>query len=251
MSSVSQAARKEAESRLIYALDVASGDEAVELVAEQGKHHPNLIYKVGITLFFSESGGWSLIKRLFEAGAKRIFLDLKLHDIAVGQVDKAIRVLHGLAEYGVEFLSVHASEGDKALEAYQAAAGPFKLLGITVLTDKDAKDMEQAGITTPIPDLVMARAGSAIRAGIYGIVCSGKELDLLRGVRIPKVVPGIRPTWAASAGGQKRIVTPAAAIEGDAEFLVVGRPMRDGMKYGHDSRVAATAAVIDEMASAL
>jgi len=182
-------------------------------------------YKVGLELFVAE--GERAVEKVKERGG-RIFLDLKLHDIpetVAGAVASAARI-------GVDLLTVHTSGGFAMMSrAAEAAAGQVTILGVTVLTSLAEDDLRAEGIEQTIPEMVKARARIAARAGIAGLVCSPLEIEAARraapGLLI--VVPGIRPAAGAGAakGDQKRVATAGQAIAAGADYLVVGRPIRD------------------------
>ncbi len=204
--------------RLIVALDVASIAEAEALVARLGETVS--FYKIGYQLAFA--GGIDFARVLAGAG-KRVFLDLKLHDIG----NTVARGVEGVARLGASFLSVHAypQTMHAAVDARKGSA--LRLLAVTVLTSYGDADLAAAGYDFTVPELVAERAAQARDVGIDGLVCSGEEAMMLRsnvGAGMILVTPGIRPAGAA-AGDQKRVMTPAAAIAGGADYLVVGRPI--------------------------
>jgi len=204
--------------RLIVALDVASIAEAEALVARLGETVS--FYKIGYQLAFA--GGIDFARVLAGAG-KRVFLDLKLHDIG----NAVARGVEGVARLGASFLSVHAypQTMHAAVDARKGSA--LRLLAVTVLTSYGDADLAAAGYDFTVPELVAERAAQARDVGIDGLVCSGEEAAMLRsnvGAGMILVTPGIRPAGAA-AGDQKRVMTPAAAIAAGADYLVVGRPI--------------------------
>jgi len=184
--------------------------------------------KIGNELFTAQ--GPDGVRALAEAA--RLFLDLKFHDIP-NTVAGAVRSAARLRPF---CLTLHASGGRAmmaaAAEAAREAAGELeiarpKLLGVTVLTSLDGSDLEAVGQRGPVADQVRRLAELAQDSGLDGVVCSPHEIATLRADRGPEfilLVPGIRPTWAAS-GDQKRVTTPADAIAAGADFLVIGRPI--------------------------
>jgi orotidine-5'-phosphate decarboxylase len=182
-------------------------------------------YKVGLELFVAEG------ERAIEAVRKRggrIFLDLKLHDIP----ETVARAVQSARRIEAELLTVHTSGGYEMLSrAAQAAEGHVKILGVTVLTSLLQDDLRAEGIEASIAEMVRARARIAAKAGIAGLVCSSHEIEAARGAApgLFIVVPGIRPATGSgsAAGDQKRIATPESAIRNGADYLVVGRPLRD------------------------
>jgi orotidine-5'-phosphate decarboxylase len=218
--------------RLIVALDVASPREAQALVARLGDAVS--FYKIGYQLGFA--GGLAFASKLIDAG-KQVFLDFKLHDIG-NTVQKGVE---SVAKLGATFLTVHAYPQTMKAAAAGRAGSKLRILGVTVLTSYDDADLAAAGYDMSVPELAAARAAQARDIGIDGLVCSAEEVRGLRDIAGPGMVlvtPGIRPAGSA-AGDQKRIVTPARAIESGADYLVVGRPVVEA----RDPRAAAEAIV--------
>src|ERR1700745_1398169 len=193
--------------------------------AASGAHAEELgetvsFYKIGYQLAFA--GGIDFARVLAGAG-KRIFLDLKLHDIG----NTVARGVESVARLGASCLTVHAypQTMHAAVDARKGSA--LRLLAVTVLTSYDDADLAAAGYDFTVSELVGERAAQARDVGIDGLVCSGAEAATLRaivGAGMVLVTPGIRPAGAA-AGDQKRIMTPAAALTAGADHLVVGRPI--------------------------
>ena len=224
--------------RLIVALDVASVAEAEALVARLGESV--LFYKIGYQLAFA--GGIDFARALASAG-KRIFLDLKLHDIG----NTVAKGVESVARLGASFLTVHAYPQTMHAAVDARRGSNLRLLAVTVLTSYDDADLAAAGYDFTVPELVAERAGQARDVGLDGLVCSGEEAAMLRpiiGVGMLLVTPGIRPAGAA-AGDQKRIMTPSAAIAAGADYLVVGRPI-----VAAPDPQAAAEAIVAEVASA-
>ena len=222
--------------RLIVALDVGSVAAAEALV--EGLGDTAGFYKIGYRLAFA--GGLPLVDRLSAAG-KRVFLDLKLHDIG-NTVEEGVRSVAGL---GATFLTVHAYPQTMRAAAAGRAGSDLKVLAVTVLTSYDDGDAAEAGYAGTVDDLVARRAAQARECGVDGIVCAATEAARVRAVAGPDllvVTPGIRPS-GAEAGDQKRIVTPREALRAGADYLVVGRPVT----AAPDPHGAAKA-ILDEMA---
>src|SRR5262249_40138821 len=178
-------------------------------------------YKIGYQLAFA--GGIDFARVLASAG-KRVFLDLKLHDIG----NAVARGVESVARLGASFLTVHAypQTMHAAVDARKGSA--LRLLAVTVLPSYDDADLAAAGYDFTVSELVAERAAQARDVGIDGLVCSGEEAALLRpmiGAGMVLVTPGIRP-FGAAAGDQKRIMTPAAAIAAGAAHLVLRPPTR-------------------------
>lgn len=207
--------------RLIFALDVDSAEEAESLVRLLGSEVG--VFKVGLELFIS--AGPAVLSRLKKAGARAIFLDLKLHDIPA-TMRGAARAAAGL---GVDMMTCHA---EQARIFTGLDLGPTKLLGVTVLTSLGPEDLAALGYPLELQDpqaLVLKRAQMALDAGCQGVVCSGKEAGVMRaqlGSEALIVCPGIRLADDSGKDDQKRIVTPEAAIRAGASHIVVGRPIR-------------------------
>lgn len=207
--------------RIFIALDFPTAEDAIQMVDRLEGAATS--FKIGLQLFCK--AGPDFVKSLVDRG-KRIFLDLKFHDIP-NTVAGAVR---SVASLGVAMLNVHCSGGLRMLEAAREALpadNPPALLGVTVLTSLDDDDLRDLGVAHSAEGQVLLLARLAREAGLDGVVCSPKELNLLRselGVDFLLVTPGIRPAWAA-VGDQKRITTPKDAVEAGASALVIGRPI--------------------------
>jgi orotidine-5'-phosphate decarboxylase len=204
--------------RLIVALDLPSVERAEAMTALLGDTVG--FYKIGYQLAFA--GGLALVPRLADQG-KKVFVDLKLHDIG----NTVARGVESIAKLGATFLTVHAYPQTMKAAAEARAGTDLKILAVTVLTSYDDGDLHAAGYRLGVSDLVEARAQQAQVLGIDGLVCSAEEAPALRkvvGHQMPLVTPGIRPSGAAT-GDQKRIMTPARAIAAGADYLVIGRPV--------------------------
>jgi orotidine-5'-phosphate decarboxylase len=225
--------------RLIVALDQPTLAEALALVDELGDSV--LRYKVGLELYLSE--GRAAIDALVKRD-KRIFLDLKLHDIPE-TVRRAARAVVG--QGGVDLLTVHASGGRAMLEAAVDGAKGARVLAVTVLTSLGAEDLLADGHDANVENLVVRRAEIAVAAGCAGAITSPLELPALRRAvpwKFQLVTPGIRPAGGAT-GDQKRTATAASARAAGADAVVVGRPIRDGADPA--ARAAVVAALIAEL----
>jgi orotidine-5'-phosphate decarboxylase len=224
--------------RLIVALDVPSIEEARSLVATLGDSV--IFYKIGYQLAYA--GGLSMAEELIRAG-KKVFVDLKLHDIG-NTVASGVRSIAGL---GATFLTVHAYPQTMTAAVEAARGSTLKILAVTVLTSYDNNDLKEAGYQLGVADLVAQRARQAQTIGVDGLVSSAEEVGRLRRLVGPKmtlVTPGIRPAGSA-VGDQKRIMTPSRAIEVGADYLVVGRPI-----VAASDPKAAAEAIVAEIATA-
>lgn len=225
--------------RLIVGLDVPTVAEAEKAVAELGE--TARFYKIGYQLVFA--GGLGFARELAASGRK-VFLDMKLLDID----NTVAKGVENIARMGVTMLTIHAYP--KAMRAaVQAANGSgLCLLGVTVLTSMDERDLVDAGYEYATHTLVLRRAEQVRDAGMGGVVCSAAEANAVRravGPELAVITPGIRPAGAAH-GDQKRVVTPAEAIRSGASHLVVARPI-----IGAEDRKSAAQAILDEMRTAV
>ena len=224
--------------RLIVALDLPGVAAAEAIVARLGDSVT--FYKIGYQLAYA--GGLPLVRQLAGAG-KKVFVDLKLHDIG----NTVARGVESVAKLGAAFLTVHAYPQTMHAAVEARAGSKLRILAVTVLTSYDAADLAAAGYDFTVPELVAERAAQARDIGIDGLVCSAEEAARLRPLIRPSMVlvtPGIRPSGAA-AGDQKRVMTPAAAIRAGADYLVVGRPI----VAAPDPKAAADA-IVAEIAAA-
>ena len=206
----------------IVALDVPTAREAAAAVARIGDAVS--FYKVGLELFLAD-GPETL--RMLRGEGKRVFLDLKLHDIprTVG------RAVASCLRYGPDLLTVHAQGSTAMVEAAAAAVrdagSDAKILAVTLLTSLDATDLEKLGVARTVEEEVLALGRLAAGAGAHGLVCSPREAAALRAALGPAAVlvtPGVRPA-GGDLGDQKRVATPGDAIRAGATHVVVGRPV--------------------------
>ncbi|MEW6444162.1 MAG: orotidine-5'-phosphate decarboxylase [bacterium] len=227
---------------LCFALDVPDREAARDLVTRLAGTVG--LFKVGLELFVSE--GPSLLREMAGWGAAKIFLDLKLHDIP----RTVLGACRSAGRAPVELLSVHAEalwQSGRSRDRSISEAGP-RLLGITVLTSVADQDLEPLGYARglSVSELVVLRASIAREAGCAGVVCSGREVGLIRkrlGADLLVLAPGIRPEWALVSGDdQSRVRTAYGAIREGADYVVVGRPIRDAP----DPREAA-ARIVEEI----
>ncbi|ABA20548.1 orotidine-5'-phosphate decarboxylase [Trichormus variabilis ATCC 29413] len=213
--------------KIIVALDVPDTESAIALI---DKLESVTFWKVGLELFTSSG---PRILEVLKSRQKRIFLDLKFHDIP-NTVAGACR---GAARYGVDLMTIHATSGRDALKAAkeaveegaaQAGVKPSKLIAVTVLTSISARQLAlDLKIPVELPEYALDMALMAQEVGLDGAVCSPQEVAQLRqicGDDFVLVCPGVRPTWA-EAKDQKRSLTPSQAIQAGADYLVIGRPI--------------------------
>jgi orotidine-5'-phosphate decarboxylase len=216
------------EERLIVALDVPTAREARALVEKlEGAAR---FYKVGLELF-TAGGYFELAEWLVKRGNK-VFADLKLYDIP----ETVRRAAGNLRGSGATFLTVHGHRS--VMEAAAREKGAMKILAVTVLTSFDERDLKEMGSTQTVEQLVLARARGAAECGCDGVIASGLEAKVLKATfkeRLLVVTPGISPVENKPADDQKRTVDVAQAFANGADYIVVGRPIRDAA----DPRAAA------------
>ncbi len=211
--------------RLIVALDLPTVGEAKRLV--EALDGTVSFFKIGLELQFD--AGRSFIEWLIQRNC-RLFLDLKFFDVE----ETVRRAVTQVAQMGADFLTVHGNRAiiRAALEGREKGGGNrLKILAVTVLTNMDRSDMIDFGFACTVPDLVLHRAKMALEVGCDGVIASGMEAGPIRKSVTDSfllVVPGIRPE-GEDQHDHKRSVTPAAAIAAGADYLVVGRPIRDAI----------------------
>lgn len=216
--------------RLIFALDVPDAAAARNMVEQLGESVT--FYKLGLELM-AAGGYFELVEWLLKRN-KKVFADLKLFDVPA-TVSRAVSLL---ANRGITFVTVHGNQG--IMEAAAAAKGELKILAVTVLTSLDRGDLDDLGFKCDVEALVLSRARRALEAGCDGVVASGLELPAMRRAidsRLLVVTPGIRPVENRPSDDQKRVVTVEQAFADGANYIVVGRPIRDAK----DPRAAAEA----------
>ena len=229
-----------ARERLIVALDVPDIPAAKALVGRLGD--AVVFYKIGLELFMS-AGFFEFLDWL-RGQQKKVFVDLKFFDIP----ETVARAVKNLAERGADFCTVHGNQAIMEAAA-KAKSNGLRVLAVTALTSLDRGDLDDLGFQCDVGELVLSRARRALAAGCDGVVSSGLEVARLKqeiGGKLICVTPGIRPVDNRADGDQKRVMTPAAAIKSGADYIVVGRPIRDAA----DPRAAAQA-MQNELASAL
>jgi orotidine-5'-phosphate decarboxylase len=226
--------------RLIVALDVPNAIAGLELARQLGDRIG--FYKIGLGML--TGGGLALANELKQEHGKRIFLDMKLFDIGA-TVEAAVR---GLAQYDLDFLTVHGDPYVVRAAKEGAAGKDLKILAVTILTSLDRSDLDAAQIRPgDLSDIVLARAANAFAAGADGVIASPQEAAAIRA--LPEaagkliVTPGVRPAGSA-LGDQKRVATPAEAVADGADHIVVGRPI-----CAAKNPATAAEAVLAELAS--
>lgn len=204
--------------RIIIALDLPDVATARRMVGTLGGS--GTFYKIGYELAFV--GGLDLARELIAEGRK-VFIDLKLHDIP-NTVQKGVEQI---AQIGATFLTVHAYPQTLEAAAKGAAGTRLGILGVSVMTSMDDADLARAGYGMGVQDLVARRAKQTYEAGCAGLICSAADIAQVRAVvgdGLTLVTPGIRPVGSA-VGDQKRVMSPAEALRVGADHLVIGRPI--------------------------
>lgn len=225
--------------RLIVALDLPSVSAAEAMVHRLGDSVS--FYKVGLELIYG--GGLDFAKNLIADG-KKVFLDLKFHDIP----NTVSRATEQVAALGATYLTVHAYPQTMKAAVAGSGGSALEILAVTVMTSYDDADLAEAGAAFGVKDLVARRARQAVDAGIDGLILSAEEVGAMRtalGPSINLVTPGIRAA-GGDRGDQKRVMTPTRAITAGANRLVVGRPVTQA----EDPRAAAEAFVAEIAGSA-
>ncbi|MDH4094132.1 MAG: orotidine-5'-phosphate decarboxylase [Betaproteobacteria bacterium] len=215
--------------RLIAALDVPTAAEARALAERLGD--AVRFYKIGLELF--TAGGYFELLAWLRARGGKVFADLKLYDIP----ETVRRAVANLRSSGATFVTVHAERS--ILEAAVQEKGELKILAVTVLTSFDQRAIADMGYAGSVEDLVLQRARAALEAGCDGVIASGLEAPRIRaefGTKLLVVTPGVRPA-GSGAQDQRRVVNVAQAFASGADYIVVGRPIRDAA----DPRAAAEA----------
>jgi orotidine-5'-phosphate decarboxylase len=219
---------KDPKDYIIFPLDLPSYEQAMAYV-DLLKDHVGL-FKVGLELFISQ--GPDILKSIRDAGGWSIFLDLKFHDIPA----TVRRAFLAASAFKPQFITIHCDEGQGLLKGIaDNNSGNTKILAVTLLTSLNNKRLKDLGYaeryTEDLAALVLLRARMAKAAGCHGVVCSGHEVAMIKrelGHEFIVVTPGIRPAWSVvDQDDQKRIVTPADAVNKGADYVVVGRPIRD------------------------
>jgi orotidine-5'-phosphate decarboxylase len=224
--------------RLIVALDVPNAVQGLALADQLGDTVS--FYKIGLGML--TGGGLALANELKAERGKRIFLDMKLFDISA-TIEAAVR---GLAQYDLDFLTVHGDPHVVRAAKEGAAGSDLKILAVTILTSLDRADLDAALIRDgDMAELVATRAARAFDAGADGVIASPHESAMIRALPEASgrliVTPGVRPD-GADKGDQKRVATPAAALASGADHIVVGRPVWQAEDPG-----AAARAILDTL----
>ncbi|MCA0400028.1 MAG: orotidine-5'-phosphate decarboxylase [Proteobacteria bacterium] len=223
--------------KVIVALDLPDVPAAQRMVESLGDD--GAFYKIGYELAFV--GGMDLARTLIGAG-KKVFIDLKLHDIP-NTIEKGVGQI---ARMGATFLTVHAYPQTLAAAAKGAAGSTLGVLGVSVMTSMDDSDLARAGYGMGVADLVARRARQTYEAGCAGLICSAADIagvSAAVGDGLKLITPGIRPA-GGEIGDQKRVMTPGEAIRAGADHLVIGRPITGAAEPANAMR-----AILDEIAA--
>ena len=225
--------------KLILALDIEERDDAMEILQRAGDRLEWV--KVGLQMFTKY--GPDYVREIAGLG-KKVFLDLKLHDIP-NTVAKAVE---SVSELPISMLTIHTCGGSermqRAVEAQQKRKPDLQLLGVTVLTSMNDEQLAGIGVNDRIPEQISRLAQLAKDSGMSGLVCSPLEVEMLKsqlGQEVKLVTPGVRPV-GADAGDQKRIMTPAKAKAAGSDYIVVGRPI-----YKSEDPEAAVVGILAEL----
>lgn len=219
---------KQPKDYIVFPLDLPTYDQAMSYVDRLNNQVG--LFKVGLELFISQ--GPHILKSIRDTAGAGIFLDLKLHDIPA----TVKRAFMAASKYRPRFVTIHCDEGEELLRSVaEDNPGDTKILAVTVLTSLDQKKLKALGyddkFTDDLSALVLLKARMAKAAGCHGVVCSGLEVAIIKrelGPEFLAVTPGIRPAWSVvNQDDQKRIVTPADAVKNGADYVVIGRPIRD------------------------
>jgi orotidine-5'-phosphate decarboxylase len=227
---------------IAVALDTADLATAVRWATEVAPHVQTV--KVGLELFCAEGAG--AVEKIRAGVDLDIFLDLKLHDIP----DTVAGAARAVAALAPTYLTVHATGGAAMIAAAASALPNTKIAAVTILTSLSADDLDQLGIVGPPGEAVTRLAVQAVSAGARAIVCSPREVALVRaavGPAITLITPGLRPA-GAQANDQARIATPASALAAGADLLVVGRPITGAPDPGGAAAAIAASLVGDGVA---
>ncbi len=206
--------------RLIMALDVPTSLQAKQLVEQLGDSVN--FYKIGMELFMA--GDYFELIEWLKLQDKKIFVDLKFFDVPA----TVARAIHSLNQRGVDFATIHGNQS--MMEAAALEKGDLKILAVTALTSLDQGDLDDLGFQCSIADLVLSRARRALQSGCDGVISSGLEIPALRQElddRLLVISPGIRPVENRIEDDQKRVVTVTTAFHNGADYIVIGRPIRD------------------------
>ena len=208
--------------RIIFALDVNTISQVEKWLGILKDHVK--FYKIGLELFVSE--GMAVVDKVIRAGCE-VMLDLKLYDIP----QTVFRTVKEICKKEITFLTVHGNLDILKAAVEGAAGAKVNILGVTVLTSLDEKDLREMGYPVHTEQLVLKRAELAQKAGCAGVVASGLEAKIIReklGDSLIIVTPGIRPGFSIK-GDHKRVLTPKDAILNGSDYLVIGRPIRDSL----------------------
>ncbi len=220
--------KRRAADYIVFPLDVPTSKEAMRFVHLLRDNVG--LFKVGLELFIS--AGPEIIRDIHDTAGRKVFLDLKLHDIPATMR----RALLAVGRHGPRFVTVHCDQGEGILRgAVEESGKDTRILAVSVLTSLGTNDLERLGfceayVRDPTA-LVLEKARIAREAGCHGLICSGREAAVVKkelGKDFIVMTPGIRPEWTLVEGDdQKRVVTPRDAVAAGADYLVVGRPIRD------------------------
>lgn len=235
------------EDYIVFPLDVPTTQEAMHFVRLLRDRVG--LFKVGLELFIT--AGPDILRRIHDMAGRKVFLDLKLHDIPATMK----RALQAAERHGARYITVHCDQGGGMFQGVVTdRPEAVRILAVSLLTSLGPEDLERLGLREAyVGDpglLVLEKARIAREAGCHGLICSGREVGRVKqelGRDFVVMTPGIRPAWTLVEGDdQKRVVTPRAAVEAGADYLVVGRPVRDA-----EDPAEAALRLAEEISSAL
>ena len=202
--------------KIFIALDTTNISKIKKIIKETQNTKIKFGYKFGLE-FLNSKNGRSFVSNLKN---KIIFADLKLHDIP----NTCASTIRAIKDLKINYLTIHISSGYEALKAAKKVSGKIKLIGVSILTSLDNKELKQIGFNKTIKNLVYQQAKLANKAKLDAIVCSAQEIDIVKKVFKKEIItPGIR--FNSKTNDQKRILTPRQAYKNGSDWLVIGRPI--------------------------
>ena len=205
--------------KIFVACDSINISKIKEIIKKTQNDKIKVGYKFGLEILNSKDGR----KFVSKLKNKIIFADLKLHDIP----NTCSSTIKALRDLNIHYLTIHISAGLKALVASKKASGKTKLVGVSILTSLDNKELKEIGFNKDVKKLVFHQAKIARRAKLDAIVCSAQEVNIVKKIFKKEIItPGIR--FNSDANDQKRILTPKQAYKNGSDWLVIGRPITKG-----------------------
>ena len=206
-------------SKLFVACDTTNISKIKKIIDNTQTPKLKVGYKFGLE-FLNSKNGRNFIGKLKN---KIVFADLKLHDIP----NTCASAIKAIKDIKVDYLTIHVSSGLEALKAAKKASGKIKLIGVTILTSLDNKALKEIGFNKDVKKIVLNQARLAKKAKLDAIVCSAREVKIVKKVFKKEIItPGIR--FGSKSNDQKRILTPKQAYKNGSDWLVMGRPITKG-----------------------